>query len=155
MNAGINRMLSYLQETQVPIVHIIGAITLFAFGNAYLWMQVVISFHMKRAGLISLCACLTRLVLALLTSISFVISTVAVSYASTRWDGDYLHWKANNPGHTAHVVGDLSEWLMVFSFLIFTLSVTKELGKGQLQISFVVNEAKYEPVPAQNKIMEN
>lgn len=139
----------------MPIVHIIGAIILFAFGNAYLWMQVVISFHMKRVGLLSSCACLTRLILALLTSISFIISTVAVSYASTRWDGDYLHWKAKNPGFTAHVVGDISEWLMVFSILIFTLSVTKELAKGQLQINFVVNEAKYEPVPAQSKIPED
>lgn len=139
----------------MPIVHIIGAITLFAFGNAYLWMQVVISFHMRRAGQISLCACVIRLILAILTSICFIISTVAVSYASTRWEGDHLHWKAKNPGYTAHVVGDISEWFVVFSLLMFTVSVTKELGKGRLQISYVVNEANYEPVPVQSKIIED
>lgn len=130
-----------LQETQVPIVHIIGAIVLFAFGNVYLWIQVAISFHMRNYGLITLCVCLTRLAMAVLTSVTFIVSTVTVSYASTKWNGDFLYWKAENPGHTPHVIGNVSEWLMVFSFLIATLSFTKELGKGGIQISFVTKQA--------------
>ena len=129
-----------LQETQVPIVHIIGAILLFTFANVYLWIQVIISFHMRTQGPVTSCVCITRLVMALLTSITFIISTVTVSYASTRWSGDYLHWNAENPGYVPHVIGDVSEWLMVFSFLIATLSFTMEFGKGQIQINFVMNK---------------
>ena len=140
----------------MPIVHIIGAITLFAFGNVYLWAQVIVSFRMRKLGLISLCVFITRLIMVLLTSAAFIISTVAVSYASTRWDGDYLHWKAKNPGFTGHVIGNVSEWLMVFSFLIVTLTFTRELRKGRLQASFVVDDANfYEPVSVKSKFIED
>ena len=148
----IHCVLLLFQETQVPIVHIIGAIILFAFGNVYLWAQVIISFRMRRLGLISLCVCITRFIMALLTSAAFIISTVTVSYASTKWDGDYLHWKAKNPGFAEHVIGNVSEWLMVFSFLIVTLTFANELGKGRVQASFVVDETSfYEPVSGKSK----
>ena len=143
-------------ETQVPIVHIIGAITLFAFGNVYLWAQVIVSFRMRKLGLISLRVFVTRLVMVLLTSTAFIISTVTVSYASTRWDGDYLHWKAKNPGFTGHIIGNVSEWLMVFSFLIVTLTFTNELAKGRLQASFVMDDANfYTPVSVKSKSIED
>ena len=95
---------------------------------------------MRKYGLITLRVCVTRLVMAVLTSITFITSTVTVSYASTKWNGDFLYWKAENPGYISHVIGNASEWLMVSSFLIVTLSFTKELGKGEIQISFVMKE---------------
>jgi hypothetical protein len=96
--------------------------------------------------------------MALLTSIAFVISAVTVSYAtyvSTRWDGDYLYWNAGNPGYTEHVIGNASEWIMVFSFLMVTVTFTKELGRGRLQISFVMEEASYEPLSVASKDTED
>ncbi len=93
--------------------------------------------------------------MALLTSITFVISTVTVSYATTRWDGDYLYWNAGNPGYTEHVIGNASEWIMVFSFLMVTVTFTKELGRGRLQISFVMEEASYEPLSVASKDTED
>ena len=93
--------------------------------------------------------------MAILTSITLVISTVTVSYATTRWDGDYLHWNAGNPGYTEHVIGNASEWIMVFSFLMVTVTFTKELGRGRLQISLVMEEASYEPLSVQSKNTED
>ena len=109
---------------------------------------------MRHLALVNLCVCVIRLSLALLTSITYIICTVSISYAGTKWNGDFLYWKAENPGYTAHVIGNTSEWVMVFSFLIVTLTFIKELSKGRLQIRFLNENESYEPVTFLSKEVE-
>ena len=141
-------------ETQVPIVHVIGATILFVFGNIYVWFQVMISFHMKKMGFISSCVNIMRLIFAVLSTISFVLTFVMVSIASKKKSGDNLHWHSNEPGYVEHVIGDAFEWLMVFSFLLVFLTFTKELQQSRLQFRLVGNESSYDPVPSQSEHVE-
>ena len=143
-----------LQETQVLIVHLIGATILFVFGNIYVWMQVVISFYMKKLGVISRCICTTRLILAILSSISFVLMYVVMTFAGKKRSGSNLHWDSDDPGYKEHVVGDAFEWVMVFSFLLVFLTFTRELNYTRLQIRLVGNENSYEPIPVQSDSIE-
>ena len=141
-------------ETQVLIVHLIGATMLFVFGNIYVWFQVIISFHMKKMGLINSCVNIMRLIFAVLSTISFVITFVMVSIASKKKSGDNLHWHSNEPGYMEHVIGDAFEWLMVFSFLLVFLTFAKELQQSRLQFRLVGNESSYDPVPSQSEHIE-
>ena len=143
-----------LQETQVSTVHLIGATILFVFGNIYVWMQVVISFYMKKLGVIGRCICITRLILAILSSISFVLTFVMMNSAWKKRSGINLHWDSDDPGYKEHVVGDAFEWLMVFSFLLVFLTFTRELNYTRLQIRLVGNENSYEPIPVQSDNIE-
>ena len=143
-----------LQETQVSTVHLTGATILFVFGNIYVWMQVVISFYMKKLGVIGRCICITRLILAILSSISFVLTFVMMNSAWKKRSGINLHWDSDDPGYKEHVVGDAFEWLMVFSFLLVFLTFTKELNYTRLQIRLVGNENSYEPIPVQSDNIE-
>ncbi|XP_028404502.1 DNA damage-regulated autophagy modulator protein 2-like [Dendronephthya gigantea] len=135
-------------ECQVPIVHIIGAMVLFIFGNIYVWVQVVVSFHMKRFGIISQCIFNTRLILAILSTISFFL-TLFIVHAATKKTGSNLHWHSSDPGFKEHIVGNVFEWVMVFCFLLVFLTFTRELQQNQIQVRLVDYEASYDPIPVQ------
>ena len=133
------------------VVHLVGATILFVFGNIYVWFQVVISFLMKRLGLISLCLTTTRLILALLSSISFVVTFAMVSSAGRKNHDDNLRWNSGDPGYKEHVIGDAFEWVMVFSFLLVFLTFTKELDQIRLQIRLVGYEGSYDRIQSQSE----
>ena len=137
-----------LQETQVLIVHLIGAMALFIFGNIYVWIQVVISLHMKRFGIISQCVFTVRCILAILSTISFLLTLLMV-HAAGKKTGSNLYWHSNDPGFKEHIVGDAFEWVMVFCFLLVFLTFTPELQQTEIQIRLVGYEASYDPIPVQ------
>ena len=155
VNSVIDDAFFVLQETQVPVVHVIGATVLFVFGNIYVWFQVMMSFHMKKMRLISSCVNIMRLIFAMLSTISFVLTLVMGNIAGLkRKSGSNLHWHSNEPRYVEHVIGDAFEWLMVFSFLLVFLTFTKELKQSQLQFHLVGNESSYDHVPSQSQHIE-
>ena len=106
-------------------------------------------------GVISLCVYTTRLLLAILSSISFVLTLVMMSSASKKHPGGIdLHWHSNEPGYKEHVIGNVFEWVMVFCFLLVFLTFTRELGHSRLQVRLVGNESSYEPIPVQSDNIE-
>ena len=109
---------------------------------------------MKRLGVISTCVYMTRLIFAILSTISFVLTFVMVSAAGRRKSGSNLHWHSNEPGYKEHVIGDAFEWVMVFSFLLVFLTFTKELGESRLQIRLVGYESRYDVIPPESQHIE-
>ena len=109
---------------------------------------------MKKMRLISSCVNIMRLILAVLSTISFVLTFVLVGIATKKKSGSNLHWHSNEPGYVEHVIGDAFEWLMVFSFLLVFLTFTKELQQSRLQFRLVGNESSYDHVPSQSEQIE-
>ena len=115
----------------------------------------MISYYMKQLELISRCMCLVRFALTFVSSASFVVCTVTITYATQKWSGDKLFWHSNNPGYKEHVVGDVFEWLMVFSFMGMLLTFTKEFSKSRLEINLVSTKPNYELVVTQPRDNDN
>ena len=142
----LNLFLS-LQETQVQDVHDVGAGVFFVLGSIYSWIQVGISYRMKRFGLVTSCVCAVRIVVSAISSLSVVAFLILTSYAARLWDGNKLHWHSDDPGYTEHVVGNVFEWLLVLNFIILMLTFTKELCNTKLEIKLVGYRDSYEPIP--------
>ena len=115
---------------------------------------MVISFYMKRVGVISSCMYITRLIITILSSLSFVLSLTMTRSANEKRSGINLHWDSDDPGYKEHVIGNVFEWVMVFSFLLLFLTFTRELKYSRLQTRLVGNENSYEPVPVQSDNIE-
>ena len=106
----------------------------------------MISLYMKRFGLISSCVCSFRFALSIVSTVSFIVCMIMMGYAARKWPGSHLHWNSDEPGYKEHVVSDAFEWLMVFSFMGFFLTYTKEFCRNKLQVK-LVGYHYYEPVP--------
>lgn len=137
----------FVQETKEEIVHDVGAGIFFVLGNVYAWLQVNVSYKMKRFGKLSSSVCTMRTLVSVLSTISLPVFIIMKFYSERLWDGNELFWHANDPGYTIHVVGNVFEWLMVFSFLILILTFTKELSRYRLEVKIVGYRDDYEPIP--------
>ena len=144
------RKLVVLQETQVSSVHLIGALMLFVFGNTYVCTQVVISFNMKRMGVISSRLFFTRLILAILSAVSYVLTFAMLRSAYEKRSGINLKWNSDDPGYKEHVVGNVFEWVMVFSFLLVIFTFRRELKNNKLRFRLVEISNGSEPTPVQS-----
>ena len=102
---------------------------------------------MKRFGLVTSCLCIVRTVVSVLTTLSLVMFLIMSSYAAKLWSGNKLYWHSDDPGYTAHVIGNAFEWRLVFNILILMLTFTKELSNRSLQIKLVGHRDDYEPIP--------
>ncbi|XP_028403582.1 DNA damage-regulated autophagy modulator protein 1-like [Dendronephthya gigantea] len=134
-------------ETQIEAVHDVGAGIFFVFGNIYAWIQVRMSFYMKKFGLVSVYVCIVRTVVSVISTLSLLAFLILTSYAARLWDGNKFYWHSDDPGYTAHVVGNAFEWVLVFNFLILVLTFTKELCNSRLEIKLVGYRDNYEPIP--------
>ena len=105
------------------------------------------SFRMKRFGLVSSCICAARTVISAISTLSVFAFLILTSYAARLWDGNKLYWHSDDPGYTFHVIGNAFEWLLVFSFLMFMLTFTKELCNSKLRVKLVGFQDNYEPIP--------
>lgn len=144
------RKLVVLQETQVSIVHFIGALMLFVFGNTYVWTQVVISFNMKGMRVISSRLFAMRLILAIPSAVSYFLTFAMLRSAYKKRSGINLHWDSDDPGYKEHVIGNVFEWLMVFSFLLVFLTFRRELKNNKLRFRLVEIKNGYEPTTVQS-----
>ena len=105
------------------------------------------SFRMKRFQLVSLCVCILRTVVSVISTLSLLAFVILTSYAARLWDGNKLYWHSDDPGYIPHVIGNVFEWVLVFNFLILILTFTKEFYHGKLEIKLVGYRDDYEPIP--------
>ncbi|XP_046853429.1 DNA damage-regulated autophagy modulator protein 1-like [Xenia sp. Carnegie-2017] len=139
-------------ETQVTTVHLIGAFLLFCSGNIYAWIQVWISFKMKEIGLVGSHICFIRLVLSVISTLSFLAMLVLMKFAYKDHNkGIVLRWHSDESGFKEHIAADAMEWVMVGSFLLVFLTFTKELENSRLQVRLVRSEDRYESLTNQTE----
>lgn len=112
------------QETNVRIIHFIGAFTCFGMGTVYFWFQALISYNIHRySGSIQMAH--IRLGLSALCTIFFIIVAVTGIISHILFQGqDPRKWYPSDGGWKYHVASSVSEWIVstIFSFYILSFS---------------------------------
>ncbi|CAG2217616.1 DNA damage-regulated autophagy modulator protein 2-like isoform X1 [Mytilus edulis] len=119
------------QETNVIVIHLIGALLAFVVGSIYCWIQTGMSFKMPDLPGNSVIVCRIRTVISVLTFIFiimlFIFPTLSNQQAPS-WVNvtDNTYWKPGKPGYGLRLAGTISEWLLALSTVFFLLTFVKE-----------------------------
>lgn len=114
------------QETNVRIVHFIGAFMCFGSGTLYFWMQAFISYTIQpMAG--SKAKAHIRLGMAVCCTILFILLAVTGIMSHILFRGtNPRKWYPSDGGWRFHVVSSVSEWIIATIFCFFILTFTDE-----------------------------
>ena len=111
------------QETNVRIMHYVGAFTAFGMGTLYFCIQSLITIRLE--PFITLKKALYRSILSVFCVIFFIVVAVCGIISHILFDGtDPRHWYPSDGGWRFHVASSVSEWVVatIFSFYILTFS---------------------------------
>ncbi|KAK2145833.1 hypothetical protein LSH36_654g01068 [Paralvinella palmiformis] len=115
-------MVGNFQETNVLVVHLIGAILAFGIGGVYGTIHVVISYKCH-PHLTSLRICHLRAVLCAVIFITFIANAISKRYFH---GNDPRKWYPKDGGFTYHVISTASEWIMASSLLVYFVTFYSE-----------------------------
>ncbi|XP_075153546.1 DNA damage-regulated autophagy modulator protein 1 [Haematobia irritans] len=121
------------QETNVRVVHFIGAFFCFGFGTLYFWMQALISYmvypiagtKMKAHLRLGMSVCCT--ILFILLAVTGILSHIFFKGQNPR------KWYPSDGGWYFHVVSSVSEWIVATVFSFYILSFTDEFRDVDLE----------------------
>uniref|UniRef100_A0A6B2E6C5 Putative conserved secreted protein n=1 Tax=Phlebotomus kandelakii TaxID=1109342 RepID=A0A6B2E6C5_9DIPT len=114
------------QETNVRIVHLVGAFLCFGLGTIYFWIQAVISYYLHPyVG--SMFRAHVRLFLSVVCTIFFIVVAVTgvISHILFRGE-DPRKWYPSDGGWKYHVASSISEWIVATTFCFYILTFTDE-----------------------------
>uniref|UniRef100_A0A182ML88 CWH43-like N-terminal domain-containing protein n=1 Tax=Anopheles culicifacies TaxID=139723 RepID=A0A182ML88_9DIPT len=139
------------QETNVRIVHYVGAFLSFGLGTVYFWIQSYISYYiqpymgtMQKANL--------RMALSVVCTIFFMIVAVTGVISHILFRGtDPRKWYPSDGGWEYHVASSISEWIVATAFCFYVLTFTDEFRTMQfdhppLILLEIDSSRSYEPV---------
>uniref|UniRef100_A0A182YEY7 CWH43-like N-terminal domain-containing protein n=1 Tax=Anopheles stephensi TaxID=30069 RepID=A0A182YEY7_ANOST len=139
------------QETNVRIVHYVGAFLSFGLGTVYFWIQSYISYYiqpymgsMQKANL--------RMALSVVCTIFFMIVAVTGVISHILFRGtDPRKWYPSDGGWEYHVASSISEWIVATAFCFYVLTFTDEFRTMQfdhppLILLEIDSSRTYEPV---------
>lgn len=114
------------QETNVRIVHFVGAFTCFGLGTVYFWLQAIISHNiLPFAG--TLRFAYIRIGLASLCTIFFIVVAVTGIISHIQFNGDDPRkWYPSDGGWKYHVASSISEFIVAIIFCFYILSFSEE-----------------------------
>lgn len=114
------------QETNVRIVHFVGAFTCFGLGTVYFWIQALISYNIQ-GYLGSLTVAHIRLGLSVFCTIFFIIVAVTGVISHILFNGDNPRkWYPSDGGWKYHVASSISEWIVATLFCFYVLSFSDD-----------------------------
>ncbi|GAB1608179.1 DNA damage-regulated autophagy modulator protein 2-like, partial [Argonauta hians] len=134
------------QESNVLVVHVIGAFMVFGIGSVYEILQTIISYMMypmyngKTIIII-------RLVLCIFSVIFFIMTFTAAGIAGNEYKGDPLKWKPELEGFAYHILSTSSEWLLSISFLAYFLTYINEFRKIKINVIGVMSVTHLDDSP--------
>lgn len=115
------------QETNVRLVHFIGAFCCFGLGTVYFWLQAFLSFAIHPLAGAHIHMAYTRLGLAVLCAIFFVVVAVTGIISHILFEGqDPRKWYPSDGGWEYHVASSISEWIVATIFCFYILTFTDE-----------------------------
>ncbi|XP_064555457.1 DNA damage-regulated autophagy modulator protein 1 [Drosophila montana] len=121
------------QETNVRIVHFIGAFCCFGCGTLYFWMQALITYSIYPMAGTKKTAHI-RLGMSVCCTILFIMLAVTGVMSHILFDGqDPRKWYPSDGGWYYHVISTISEWIIATIFSFFILSFTPEFRDVSLQ----------------------
>ncbi|XP_012264241.2 DNA damage-regulated autophagy modulator protein 1 isoform X1 [Athalia rosae] len=129
------------QETNVIVVHLLGALCCFGCGTAYFWTQVVCSYYLHPLGC-SLRVAHLRLSLAVGCTVLFVLGTITAALSQMFYHGDNPRkWHKEDGGWELHVASTVAEWICAGFFCFYILTFTDEFRSIQLKRPKVIFKA--------------
>uniref|UniRef100_U5ESK3 Putative conserved plasma membrane protein n=1 Tax=Corethrella appendiculata TaxID=1370023 RepID=U5ESK3_9DIPT len=136
------------QETNVRIVHFVGAFLCFGAGTIYFWLQAIISYYLQPySG--SMLKAHIRLMLSVICTIFFIVASVTGVISHIRFKGsDPRKWYPSDGGWYYHVASTISEWIVATAFCFYIITFTEEfkiisLDHPPLQFIEIEEEIEY------------
>lgn len=119
------------QETNVIVIHLIGALLAFVVGSVYCWIQTWMSYKMKDLPGNSVLMRRIRVLISVLTFVFMIMLFTFPPLSSSKIPpGSNVtiieYWKPGLPGYNLYLVGTISEWLLALSTVVFLLTYSKE-----------------------------
>ncbi|XP_059618968.1 DNA damage-regulated autophagy modulator protein 1 isoform X1 [Phlebotomus argentipes] len=114
------------QETNIHVIHLVGAFLCFGLGTVYFWIQAVISYYLQPyVG--SMFKAHVRLFLSVVCTIFFIMVAVTgiISHILFRGE-DPRKWYPSDGGWKYHVASSISEWIVATTFCFYILTFTDE-----------------------------
>lgn len=145
------------QETNLLVVHMLGAFLAFGLGTIWQCLQTWVSFKLPSIVMNARINNL-RLVLSVVSSVSFLVSFVFGGLALLRFKGeDITKWNKEDGGYDFHLTSTVTEWIVVFCMMSFIVSFAQELRTIQFEepsIKFIeaVNNTQSIPTLATSHI---
>lgn len=117
------------QETNIIVVHLIGALLCFGPGTVYIWVQAALSYLVCPV-INKIYMAHGRLFLAIVCTTSFLTSCIAGPISLSQFHGqDKTKWYPGDGGFELHVVSTVAEWILAISFDIFILTFVREFQR--------------------------
>lgn len=114
-------------DDAIQIIHVTGAVLLFASGAAYCWAQTLATYQLTKFNSDSRPTFTVRLVISSVITLSTVVFFICGG----------LTYHASVKASSWHVVGNLAEWITAWCFGAFALSFFKEFQKLSLNIQCI------------------
>lgn len=152
------------QDNTVPIAHLGGAMMVFGFGNAYMWIQTVLSYRIYHANLtrhISSIVIVTRLVISIICTFLFIATICFAQTAShflkhneNKHGGTFI-WHEDDGGFPFHLASTITEWGLGIGFLLYFVTFHPDFVKIDVSVSILLRsqESSHETVTESSPLM--
>ncbi|XP_033752462.1 DNA damage-regulated autophagy modulator protein 2-like isoform X3 [Pecten maximus] len=132
------------QETNVIVVHIIGAFMAFGIGALYCFVQTGMSLKMPEVPGSTPFINKIRILLCVLDTVFFILTFSGTASSGIGNHIYHMRWASSEPGYAEHLVATISEWLMAIFIVMFFVTFYKEFRKFRLTSPQVVFDIKPE-----------
>lgn len=130
------------QETNLFIVHLVGAILCFGCGLIYSWLQTWISFGtcplVNSRGVAR-----WRFFLCVVMTIAFITEFVATPLAFKNYHGNNPRkWRKEDGGFWFHIASAVAEWILALCIDLFIATFIREMRKISItspKVLFIVD----------------
>ncbi|XP_060770276.1 DNA damage-regulated autophagy modulator protein 1 [Neoarius graeffei] len=117
------------QETEVTVVHDLGAFIFFLFGMIYIVLQTAISYKAHPHGS-SKRVCHIRAGFLVVAFLAVIPTLGCAAFLKT----SKLHWDPEDKGYELHIVSAVSEWIAAFTFVFFFFTYIQEFKQFTLKV---------------------
>ena len=126
-------------------IHNLAAVLVFATGLSYCAIQTYMSYYMMEFGIGTRIMCHWRLAFTVSVVANFIVFVIGSVISNVKFDRAQmklvpelkLRWRPDEPGYRMHVISNVAEWLMCFSFCWFSLTFIREFNRIRITSDFV------------------
>ncbi|XP_030296240.1 DNA damage-regulated autophagy modulator protein 1 [Sparus aurata] len=118
------------QETTVPVVHDVGAVTFFVSGIVYTILQSWISYRAYPFGS-TIGVCRARFGIAALATVAFIPTFICAIFVKQ----SQLHRHKDDEDYPFHLASAVCEWIAAFSFICFFLTYIDDFKLFTLRVN--------------------
>ncbi|XP_071809530.1 DNA damage-regulated autophagy modulator protein 1-like [Asterias amurensis] len=148
------------QDTNVFVVHRIGAYTLFVCMTLYSMLHTMITYLVCPEYSKPLVG-IVRLLLSLSMFFTMVTCFTTSSIASAEWMNHHnpndteFFWKPTDGGYDFHIASTMCEWALAVSFALFCLTFVSEFRHISLGVNMFLHTEPFSAVRLGNDIQPN